>query len=326
MYNQNDPLAMTRTRSGNSQRDFQDLLGNHEFQHENQKQFDFISTTNMSTIQDYSQNNYLNMDSNLVSEMNHMLEFAQQTKQGNTNNVTNGNTLAILNNTNEFNNNVPITPVPNNQMNQEWGIIKNAPEPVQGIIQETIVLPKVPTLVLPPLQNCPKSMDKHPIEKTNSNVPSRALVPKNWKMTEDVAARIIKPSLSKDKITLKEDTLFKTKHSIKKTKIGVSTTSSSKAASMPRVIKTKSTQTEYNPINKKKLTLASRYSHLQSLLSTLEFMESITHRTIEHSRINSSEKQAVLHEFNIQCAELNRDEVFKIQSLYSKRSLTKQKK
>ena len=46
-------------------------------------------------------------------------------------------------------------------------------------------------------------------------------------------------------ITLKEDTLFKTKHSIKKTKIGVSTTSSSKAASMPRVIKTKSTQTEY---------------------------------------------------------------------------------
>ena len=238
MYNQNDPLAMTRTRSGNSQRDFQDLLGNHEFQHENQKQFDFISTTNMSTIQDYSQNNYLNMDSNLASEMNHMLEFAEQTKQGNTHNVTNGNTLAILNNTNEFNNNVPITPVPNNQMNQEWGIIKNAPEPVQGIIQETIVLP--------PLQNCPKSMDKHPIEKTNSNVPSRALVPKNWKMTEDVAARIIKPSLSKDKITLKEDTLFKTKHSIKKTKIGVSTTSSSKAASMPRVIKTKSTQTEYN--------------------------------------------------------------------------------
>jgi hypothetical protein len=247
-----------------------------------------------------------------------MLEFAQQTKQGNTNNVTNGNTLAILNNTNEFNNNVPITPVPNNQMNQEWGIIKNAPEPVQGIIQETIVLP--------PLQNCPKSMDKHPIEKANSNVPSRALVPKNWKMAEDVAARIIKPSLSKDKNTLKEDILFKTKHSIKKTKIGVSTTSSSKATSMPRVIKTKSTQTEYNPINKKKLTLASRYSHLQSLLSTLEFMESITHRTIEHSRINSSEKQAVLHEFNIQCAELNRDEVFKIQSLYSKRSLTKQKK
>ena len=169
-------------------------------------------------------------------------------------------------------------------------------------------------------------MDKHPIEKANSNVPSRALVPKNWKMTEDVAARIIKPSLSKDKNTLKEDILFKTKHSIKKTKIGVSTTSSSKAASMPRVIKTKSTQTEYNPINKKKLTLASRYSHLQSLLSTLEFMESITHRTIEHSRINSSEKQAVLHEFNIQCAELNRDEVFKIQSLYSKRSLSKQKK
>ncbi len=56
-----------------------------------------------------------------------------------------------------------------------------------------------------------------------------------------------------------------------------------------------------------------------------EFMEAIKHRTIEHSRINSSEKQAVLHEFNIQCAELNRDEVFKIQSLYSKRSLTKQK-
>ena len=30
-------------------------------------------------------------------------------------------------------------------------------------------------------------MDNRPIEKTNSNVPPRALVPKNWKITEDVA-------------------------------------------------------------------------------------------------------------------------------------------
>ena len=324
MYNQDDQLAMTRTRSGNSQRDFQDLLDNHEFPHENQKHFDYNSTTNMSTIQDYSQANYLDFDSNLVSEMTHHLEFAQPTKvinqpQGNTNNVTIGNTLSLLTNANEFNNNVPITQVTQNKpMNQEWNMIKNVPDPVQGIIQET--------LVLPPLQNCQHELDNHPIDRNNSNVASHALTPKNWKVVEDMAARIIKPSPPNDKNTLQEDNLFKTKPTIKKTKIGVSATSSSKANIMPRIIKTKSTQTEYTPINKKKLTLASRYSHLQSLLSTLEFMESIKHRTIEHSRINSSEKQAVLHEFNTQVAELNRDEVFKIQSLYSKRSPSKQKK
>jgi hypothetical protein len=252
MYNQNDQLELSRTRSGHIQKDFQDLLDNHGFLQENQRDFEYRSTTNISTIQDYSQANFLDFDSNLVSEMTHHLEFAQPTKvinqpQGNTNNVTIGNTLSLLTNANEFNNNVPITQVPQNkQMNQEWSMIKNVPDPVQGIIQET--------LVLPPLQNCQHELDIHPIDKNNSNVPSRALAPKNWKVVEDMAARIIKPSPPKDKNTLKEDNLFKTKPTIKKTKIGVSTTSSSKATTMPRIIKTKSTQTEYTPINKKKLT------------------------------------------------------------------------
>jgi hypothetical protein len=125
------------------------------------------------------------------------LEFAQPTKlinqpQGNTNKATIGTTLSILTNANEFNNNVPTVSVPQNNQGA-W--LKNVPEPVQGIIQET--------LVLPPLQNCPQTMDNRPIEKTNSNVPSRALVPKNWKMAEDVAATIIKPSPPKDKKYLK---------------------------------------------------------------------------------------------------------------------------
>ena len=119
MYNQNDPLAMTRTRSGNSQRDFQDLLDNHEFPHENQKDFGYNSTTNISTIQDYSQANYLDLDSNLVSEMNHILEFARPTKlinqpQGNTNKATIGTTLSILSNANEFHNNVQTVSVHQN--------------------------------------------------------------------------------------------------------------------------------------------------------------------------------------------------------------------
>ena len=324
MYSQNDQLELSRTRSGHIHKDFQDLIDNHAFSQESQREFEYRSTTNISTIQDYSQANFF--DSNLVSEMHHHLEFAQPTKiinqaQGDTTNTTIGDNNSLLTNLNatEFNNNVPITQItPNKPMDQEWNMIKNVPEPVQGIIQET--------LLLPPVQNCQHEMDNHPIDKNNSKMASHNQTPRNWRVVEDIAARIIKPSPPNDKNTLQDDNLFKTKPTVKKNKIGVSTTSSSKANTMPRIIKTKSTQTEYTPVNKKKMTLASRYSHLQSLLSTLEFMESIKHRTIEHSRINSSEKQAVLHEFNTQVAELNRDEVFKIQSLYSKQSPSKQKK
>ena len=124
------------------------------------------------------------------------MEFAQPTKlinqpQGNTNKATSGTTLSILTNANEFKN-VPTISVPQN--NQGAGLT-NVPELIKGIIQKT--------LVLPPLQNCPQTMDERTIEKTNSNVPPRALVPKNWKMTEDVTDTITKPSPPKNKKYLK---------------------------------------------------------------------------------------------------------------------------
>ena len=111
----------------------------------------------------------MDLNSNLIS----IFWNSHNQPQGNTNKATIGTTLSILTNANEFNNNVPITPVPNNQMNQEWGIIKNAPEPVQGIIQET--------LVLPPLQNCQHELDNHPIDKNNSNMASHNQTPKTGK-------------------------------------------------------------------------------------------------------------------------------------------------
>ena len=180
MYSQNDQLELSRTRSGHIHKDFQDLIDNHAFSQESQREFEYRSTTNNSkynapSIQDYSQANFMDFDSNLVSEMHHHLEFAQPTKiinqpQGNTTNTTIGDNNSLLTNLNatEFNNNVPITQItPNKPMDQEWNMIRNVPEPIQG--QDT--------LLLPPVQNCQHEMDNHTIEKNNSRMASHNQTP-----------------------------------------------------------------------------------------------------------------------------------------------------
>jgi hypothetical protein len=223
----------------------------------------------------------MDFDANLVSEIHHRLEFAQPTQtinqaqgaQGGTTAtiISNNNSLLPNLNATEVNNIVPITHItPNKPMDQEWNMIKKVPEPVQS----------EDTLLLPPVQNCQHEMDNHTIDKNNPRMASRNQTPRSWRVVEDIAEQIIKQSPPNDNNTLKDDNLFKTKPTIKKNKISVSKTNT-----IPRIIKTKSTQTEYTPANKKKLNLASRYSHLQSILSTLEYMESIKHRTIEHSRM-----------------------------------------
>ena len=145
-------------------------------------------------------------------------------------------------------------------------------------------------------------------------------------MVKDIADQIKKQSNPNDHNTLKDEKNFKTKPTIKKNTKNFSRTTSTQTKNQPRIIQTKSTQTEHTHANKQKQNLASRYSNLQAILRALEDMESIKHKTMEHSRMNSKEKQIVVHEFNIQVAELNRDEVLKIQSLYSKRSSSRQQK
>ena len=332
MYRQDDHLELSRTRSGHIHNDFFNLIENHSFTQDDQGEFDYESTSDNSkyskpSLLNYSQPNFMDFDENLVSELHHRMEFTQPIQTINQANgaqrettatvISNNNSLLPHLNATEVNNIVPITHItPNKPMDQEWDIIKKVTETVQ--IEDK--------LLLPPVKNCQHEMENHTIDKNKSKMASRNQTPKSWRVVKDIAEQIKKQSPSNDLNTLKDDNLFKTKPTIKKNKISVSKTSSSQTKTKPRIIRTKSTQTEYTPANKKKLNLASRYSHLQSILSTLEYMESIKHRTIEHSRMNSTEKQAVLHEFNTQVAELNRDEVLKLQSLYSKRSSSKQKK
>jgi hypothetical protein len=332
MYRQNDHLELSRTRSGHIHNDFFNLIENHSFSQDNQGEFEYGSTADNSkysepSIQDYSQSNFMDFDANLVSEIHHPLEFAQPTQtinqaqgaQGGTTAtiISNNNSLLPNLNATEVNNIVPITHItPNKPMDQEWNMIKKVPEPVQSKDK----------LLLPPVKNCQHEMENHTIEKNKSKMASRNQTPKSWRVVKDIAEQIKKQSPPNDNNTLKDDNLFKTKPTIKKNTISVSKTSSTQTKTKPRIIQTKSTQTEYTHANKQKLNLASRYSNLQSILRALEDMESIKHRTMEHSRMNSKEKQIVLHEFNIQVAELNRDEVLKIQSLYSKRSSSKQQK
>ena len=187
MYSQNDHLELSRTRSGHIHNDFFNLIENHSFSQENQREFEYGSTANNSkysepSIQDYSQSNFMDFDANLVSEIHHRLEFAQPTQtinqaqgaQGGTTAtiISNNNSLLPNLNATEVNNNVPITHItPNKPMDQEWNMIKNVPDPVQGIIQET--------LLLPPVQNCQHEMDNHPIDKNNSKMASHNQTPRN---------------------------------------------------------------------------------------------------------------------------------------------------
>jgi hypothetical protein len=145
-------------------------------------------------------------------------------------------------------------------------------------------------------------------------------------VVKDIADQIKKQSPPNDHNTLKDDNLFKTKPTIKKNTKSISKTTFTQTKNKPRIIQTKSTQTEHTHANNQKHDLASRYSNLHAILKKLEAMESIKHKTMEQSRMNSKEKQIILHEFNIQVADLNRDEVLKIQSLYSKRSSSRQQK
>ena len=145
-------------------------------------------------------------------------------------------------------------------------------------------------------------------------------------MVKDIADQIKKQSNPNDHNTLKDEKNFKTKPTIKKNTKNISRTTSTQTKNQPRIIQTKSTQTEHTHANNPKPDIASRYSNLHAILMKLEAMESIKHKTMEQSRMKSQEKQIILHEFNIQVADLNRDKVLKIHSWYSKRSSSRQHK
>ena len=146
MYSQNDQLELSRTRSGHIHNDFFNLIENHSFSQENQREFEYGSTANNSkysepSIQDYSQSNFMDFDANLVSEIHHRLEFAQPTQtinqaqgaQGGTTDtiISNNNSLLPHLNATEVNDFIPIPHItPGKPMDQNWDVIKKVTETV----------------------------------------------------------------------------------------------------------------------------------------------------------------------------------------------------
>ena len=116
---------------------------------------------------------------------------------------------------------------------------------------------------------------------------------------------------------------MKTKNILKGKSKAISRTTQTKI--QQGIIKSKSTQTDQTNGNNSNLNMAARYSNLHELLRNLEAIDLIKTKNMEQSKHCSMERNSILHDFNIEVANLNRQETSNIHLLYERRSYSRKK-
>ena len=292
--------------------DFFDIMEESSITQDNQEGWDYEVNTDTQPYKKDSkliQSNisFKDFDEGLVSELQHQMEFALPIHQRVTNNnlnqdmpiQTHSNNISILSNVNatkvdKFTPNSKMNPVQPMERNEDTSTT------YQG------------------------SGNIHPMNNLqNAQVPTYK---KPYKLVHDISSQSMKQSHQdshKDQKNSKVEDLLKTKNILAGKSKTISRTTQTRI--QQGTIKSRFTQTDQTHGNNSNLASASRYSKLHELLRSLEAMDLIKTKKLDQSKSCSLERNSILHDFNIEVANLNKQETSNIHLLYERRSYSRKK-
>jgi hypothetical protein len=292
--------------------DFFDIMEERTITQDNQEGWEYEVNTGTQPYKKASkliQSNisFEDFDEGLVSELQHQMEFA-----------------------------LPINHrVTNNNLNQDMPIQTHSNNiSILSTVNATKVDKFTPTSKMNPVQPMERNQDTSTTYQGSGNIhpmnnlqnPQVPTYQKPYKLVHEISSQSMKQSHQdshKDQKNSKVEDLLKTKNILAGKSKTISRTTQTRI--QLGTIKSRFTQTDQTHDNNSNLASASRYSKLHELLRSLEAMDLIKSKKLDQSKSCSLERNSILHDFNIEVANLNKQETSNIHLLYERRSYSRKK-